>query len=137
MRNIVRTRIDAGAVRRLAVVGLTVVAGALLVSCGGGGAGGGGDGGGGDVTFDATEFDFDPPQATAQAGEITATIDNQGEQRHTWTVEDHEDALKLDANAGQTDTGTIELDAGTYTFYCDIPGHREAGMEGTLTVEGS
>lgn len=133
MRNIARTYIHARTWRRLAVTVLALAAVALLAACGGG-AGGGGDT---DLSFDATEFEFDPSQTTAQAGEITVTIDNQGEQRHTWTVEDREEDLKLDADSGQTDTGTIELDAGTYTFYCSVPGHREAGMEGTLTVEGS
>ena len=36
---------------------------------------------------------------------------------------------------GGTSTVEAEVQAGEYTFYCSVPGHREGGMEGTLTVE--
>ena len=29
----------------------------------------------------------------------------------------------------------VTLAAGTYTYYCSVPGHREAGMQGTLTIK--
>jgi plastocyanin len=36
---------------------------------------------------------------------------------------------------GGTSTVSASLKPGTYTFYCSVPGHREGGMEGKLTVE--
>jgi len=55
----------------------------------------------------------------------------------------HEEA-SLDAEApevhvavGPADTAYLEFTAtepGEYVFYCTVPGHREAGMEGTLIV---
>ncbi len=42
--------------------------------------------------------------------------------------------FSVDVSGGQTATNKVELDAGEYTFYCSVPGHRSAGMEGTLTV---
>ena len=36
---------------------------------------------------------------------------------------------------GGSKTVTMTLKAGTYKFYCTVPGHRQAGMEGTLTVQ--
>jgi uncharacterized cupredoxin-like copper-binding protein len=35
---------------------------------------------------------------------------------------------------GGTSTVTVKLKPGTYTFYCPVPGHRQAGMQGTLSV---
>ena len=75
---------------------------------------------------------FDPESVEAPAGAIALTLVNDGSLPHTLVIEDHESDLKL--SVGSSDDGTITLDEGDYTFYCDVPGHRGAGMEGTLTV---
>jgi plastocyanin len=36
---------------------------------------------------------------------------------------------------GGTKSFTAKLSPGTYTYYCSVPGHRQAGMQGTLTVK--
>lgn len=42
--------------------------------------------------------------------------------------------FKLQVNGSEVDRGKVELEPGTYTIYCDVPGHRAAGMEATVTV---
>lgn len=39
-----------------------------------------------------------------------------------------------ECDAGGSGTGTLELETGEYTYFCTVPGHREQGMEGTLSV---
>jgi uncharacterized cupredoxin-like copper-binding protein len=49
---------------------------------------------------------------------------------------DDDDLLVVSADAGETVAATFTIDQpGTYEVYCAVPGHREAGMVATLTVE--
>jgi uncharacterized cupredoxin-like copper-binding protein len=80
-----------------------------------------------DITFPVTEFE-------APAGPITFEYVNRGEALHTLVAEGFEEAMRVEAPGGETQQGSLTLEPGTYTLYCDIPGHRGQGMEGTLTV---
>ena len=116
---------------------------ALGGACGGGGGGDGGGGngdsaaagnGGGDgILVGANEYAFDPAQITAPAGKVTFDLKNTGSMQHDLAIDEPE--FKVTALPGQTKSGTVELEAGTYPIYCTIAGHKAAGMEGTLTVE--
>lgn len=78
---------------------------------------------------------FEPAELEAEAGEIAIGLTAGDTVEHNVVIEEAGDTMVVEAAAGQTDVGTIELEAGTYTFYCSIPGHRTAGMVGTLTVD--
>lgn len=97
--------------------------------------------GGADVPEGAVEvvgtdaLRFEPDAIEVDAGEVTIALVNDGSLPHTFVIEGLEDELKLSiAGSGDVDTGSITLEAGDYVFYCDVSGHRGAGMEGTLTV---
>lgn len=84
------------------------------------------------VGLDTLDFDLD--QYRAEPGEVTIEYVLDGMQGHSLVVEGHEDRLRLEVSGGSTDVGSINLDAGRYILYCDIPGHREGGMEARLLV---
>lgn len=126
--------------RLLALAAAAVLA---LSACGGGGttgtddAGNGGDGAATVSLMGTDALEFSPTEVTAPAGEITVELECGEGVNHDFTVEgEGGDEPVAECAAGENGTGTVSLDAGTYTFYCSVPGHREAGMEGTLTVEG-
>jgi|ERR671918_39820 plastocyanin len=82
-------------------------------------------------------FAFDQESASTSAGAVTVNFDNPASISHDVVIEDQQgnDVGKTDlVSQGETST-TVDLQPGTYTFYCDVPGHREGGMEGTLTVK--
>lgn len=93
----------------------------------------------GELTAVATEFAFEL-DGVPSAGTITFTLSNQGAVFHDLAIEDGSGALipgfLLEADPGETVSGDVELAPGTYTLFCTIPGHREAGMETLLTVGG-
>lgn len=87
-----------------------------------------------EVTVIGTEFAFDPDELILSPGAII-TLDNQGLVIHNMEIEGVTGFL-IEAQAGQSASGSIDVDPGEYVIFCSIPGHREAGMVGTLTVTG-
>jgi plastocyanin len=111
-----------------------------LAACGGDGndrhraANGNGDAPS-EVSITGTDdLKFEPTSLTAAAGTITVTLTSEEAVEHDFVIEDIGDVEVVYSGPGETNSGTVDLEAGTYTFYCSIPGHRTAGMEGTLTV---
>jgi plastocyanin len=78
---------------------------------------------------------FDKSSLTADAGTVEIEMDNPAQIPHNVAVEGNgvEEQGPV-VEQGGTSMVTVDLDAGTYEFYCSVGNHREAGMEGTLTV---
>ncbi len=81
-----------------------------------------------DIAFEPTEFTI------AADTDVTITVTNAGVLQHDFVVEDTDFATDL-LNGGDSTEIVVNLPAGEYTYFCSVPGHRDAGMEGTLTVE--
>jgi plastocyanin len=129
--------------RHLTIIVPFVVA-AVVAGCGSSSSGGGSvdtaagaSSGGGQLTLSESEFKITPAAPTvASTGTITITVKNAGAITH---------ALSVQTPSGTVSTGkiapgasaTLKVNAskaGRYTFFCPIPGHRAAGMQGVLVV---
>ena len=116
----------------------------LLGACGGDDDDSGGSGEtvtatDGKVTIEARDVKFNVKTINATPGDLEITLVEKGNLEHTLVVEDA-DGQKVGgqlavSGSGDTDTGTYPLEAGEYVFFCDIPGHRGQGMEGTIVVQ--
>jgi plastocyanin len=80
---------------------------------------------------------FTSNKATAKAGKDTVNFTNSSPVPHDVKIENSagEEIGGTEVIAEGSDSAEVELKPGTYTYFCSIPGHREAGMEGTLTVK--
>jgi uncharacterized cupredoxin-like copper-binding protein len=76
-------------------------------------------------------------KASVKAGKVTVAFKNPQPLQHDVAIEgpNGEKVGKTQLITESATSTTVNLKPGTYTFYCTVPGHREAGMEGTLTVE--
>jgi plastocyanin len=89
-----------------------------------------------------TGLAFNTKQLSANPGTVTITFTNESQIEHNVTVaKPGLRGTKAGEVMGATPTFkggsrklTLKLVAGKYTYFCSVPGHREAGMEGTLTV---
>ncbi|HEX6386536.1 MAG TPA: cupredoxin domain-containing protein [Anaerolineae bacterium] len=80
-------------------------------------------------------FSFDQPEIRVRAGETVALrLDNAHSVPHSFDID--ELGVHVEMPAGQSSLALFKAPPpGTYTYYCQIPRHREHGMEGTLIVE--
>ncbi|MQB01980.1 MAG: cytochrome c oxidase subunit II, partial [Actinobacteria bacterium] len=86
------------------------------------------------VEVTARSFVFEPSEITMAAGQPVNIVLTSTDLLHDFVVEGPE--FHLAADRDETATGALTIDEpGTYTFYCSVAGHREAGMEATLVVE--
>ena len=73
---------------------------------------------------------------TAPAGKVTFDFTNDAPVPHNFAIKDGVTDGPTDTiSGGATAKLTVDLPAGTYEFYCAVPGHEQAGMKGTLTVQ--
>jgi plastocyanin len=78
---------------------------------------------------------YNTKQLSAKAGTVTITFTNTSPLEHNVTVAEGSKVLGATPTfVGGSRTLTLTLKPGKYTFYCSVPGHRQAGMEGTLNV---
>lgn len=86
------------------------------------------------ATIGMFDIYYEPKEATIPANsDATISLPNKGVTLHNFVI----DALKIqvDVNPGESKDVVINAPAGEYEFYCSIPGHKAAGMAGTLTVK--
>jgi plastocyanin len=146
--------------KKLAALLVLALASVALVACGGsdsttttssgeeanGGAAAesgkesGGEGGGSTLKFEADpngELAYTTTEASAKAGKVTVDFNNPQSLTHDVAIEDSsgKEVGKTDLIGKEETSTTVDLKPGTYTYFCTVPGHREAGMEGTLTVK--
>jgi uncharacterized cupredoxin-like copper-binding protein len=79
-----------------------------------------------------TEMAFDPDAVAVESGTVEVVLHNEGSTLHDLRIDDP--ALFVEATPGDTATAEVDLDPGSYQFYCSIEGHQGAGMEGVLEV---
>jgi plastocyanin len=78
--------------------------------------------------------------ATATAGPVTISMTNMSGTPHNLAIQQGTGSTgtlvgNTPISASGTHSITVNLKPGTYTFFCQVPGHRAAGMSGTLTVK--
>jgi uncharacterized cupredoxin-like copper-binding protein len=100
----------------------------------------GGSAGGATLDFEADpsgSLAYTTDETTGKAGKVTVNFTNQSPIPHDVALEDESGEMiaETEVLAEGSDSTTAELKPGKYTFYCTVPGHRQAGMEGTLTVK--
>ena len=100
----------------------------------------GGGAGGGTVNVEADpsgNLAYTQTSLTANAGSDTIDFNNPSSTPHNVTIQDSSGKTvgATDTITGSTTSTKVDLKPGTYTFFCSVDSHEQAGMKGTLTVK--
>lgn len=88
------------------------------------------------LAADPVAIAFDKTELSAKPGKVTIDFDNPSAVPHNVAIEkDGKELASFEPIAEAEESVSADLEAGTYTFLCTVPGHAQAGMEGTLTVK--
>jgi len=135
--------------RRALPLLLVLTASVLALSaCGGGSsssstappattAAGGGGGGGSTVKISADPsgaLKYQETNVSAKAGSVTIDFTNMSSVPHNVMIEGNGASGGTDTITSSSTSTSVDLEPGTYTFFCSVDGHRAAGMEGKLVV---
>jgi uncharacterized cupredoxin-like copper-binding protein len=146
----VNRRVRAG--RRHGALAVATLAALLLAACGddrsdddatlgaeAGDAPASADPNAGVLTVEAHDIEFDGDTYRIAAGPVDIEYQQEGALPHSLVIEDADgvivDDFRLEVGDTDADRGTTDLKPGEYVLYCDVPGHRDAGMEAELQVE--
>lgn len=126
--------------QKRAAIATVAAVGLLFGACGGSGADSSAPTTGAiDLTVKALDpggkYAYDMKDYTAKAGTVDIALINEGKENHNLLIQGVDKGkFKMTVAPGETKTGSVELAAKTYEIYCDIAGHRDAGMEAKLVV---
>ena len=86
-----------------------------------------------EVTVVSNDIFFEPTELTIPANtNVKFILPNEGAAAHDFSID--ELGIEEAIAPGETKEVIVNAPAGTYEFYCSVPGHKQAGMVGTLTV---
>jgi plastocyanin len=91
-----------------------------------------------DVEADPSgQLAFTTDEASVKAGKVTVNFTNSSPVPHDVRIESSggEELGGTEVISEKSESAKVDLKPGEYTFFCSVPGHRQAGMEGTLTVK--
>ena len=88
-----------------------------------------------EIPADESMLAFQVTEATAPPGEVTLRMPNPAPLPHNIAVDEPTQVMGEVVQTNGVSEITVNFPAGEYEYYCSVPGHREAGMTGTLTVE--
>lgn len=111
----------------------------------------GGEGAGTALELELRDISFSTGDLTAAAGDVEIALHNAGAIPHDFTIDEIEAEASAEGDTSEASSGEFDVhvvleggqsatlklsgvSAGEYDFYCSVPGHKEAGMTGKLTV---